>query len=145
MDIANKWQLSKQEKFIQQTSSTAAAHFTPKSVDSNIFDRTQCAKAFTMHARCINCMSYLVHVVFVALFLFFRLESALSSMMAKLHDLFRHLYLTPKYVADEDSQRLLRGVFNMQSTLHTGLLDYKDYIAIKTQRNVAMTKYPFST
>ena len=66
-------------------------------------------------------------------------------MMAKLHDLFRHLYLTPKYVADEDSQRLLTGVFNMQSTLHTGLLDYKDYIAIKTQRNVAMTKYPFST
>ena len=59
-----------------------------------------------------------------------------------MHTLFAHLYLMPclKHASDDERRQRMRGVLDMQTTLHTGLLDYKDYIAIKTQRNVAITK-----
>ena len=72
----------------------------------------------------------------------FRLEGALSSMLDKLLDLFRLLYLK-KYLSPDQHRALMDGLRDVHIAVHKGLLDYKDYISIKSQRNVAMTTYPF--
>ena len=67
----------------------------------------------------------------------------MSHMYDRLKDLFRLLYLLPWRLPPEVQQSLQNGIESVQNLLQRELWDYKDYLAVKAQRNIAVTRYPF--
>ena len=67
-----------------------------------------------------------------------RIEDALSNMFTAVQRLFRALYIQPKRPVTED---FLGAVDQVRQRLRKQLRDYEAYLAVKAQRNIAITRY----
>ena len=74
------------------------------------------------------------------------LESPLMELQRRLKDLFQQLFLAPGRPgggAGEGVGEAGREVVSkMQMRLQKELMDYRDYLSVKAQRNITMTSYP---
>lgn len=68
-----------------------------------------------------------------------RLERTLTHISLRTKELFRLLFLSPRQMSPEVSSIIAQ----IQENLRQHLLDYRDYLVIKSQRNLAITTYPF--
>ncbi|KAH9518484.1 hybrid polyketide synthetase [Bulinus truncatus] len=65
------------------------------------------------------------------------LESHLSEIYKKLKELFSHLFLTPV----QYSPQLIQALSQVSMGIGRDLLDYREYLNVKAQRNLTMTSY----
>ncbi len=71
-----------------------------------------------------------------------RLESTLGTLSERLRELFKLLFLSPHKVALGYPEEVLTSLRILQLQFQNELLDYKDYLTIKAQRNITLTTYP---
>ena len=64
-------------------------------------------------------------------------------MIDRLKNLFRDFYLVPSKVNPATKQSFNHGIDQVCNLLRRHLWDYKDYLTVKAQRNIAITGYPF--
>lgn len=71
-----------------------------------------------------------------------RLESLLGRLRDRLVELFKLLYLLPRRQAPEVRVNITQGIELVGNMLRHHLVDYKDYLMVKSFHNITMTKYP---
>ncbi|XP_064625622.1 BLOC-3 complex member HPS1-like [Lineus longissimus] len=69
------------------------------------------------------------------------LESCLDDLRVCLLDLFRRLYLNGPHMTDETHGQLVSALWRLQIHFQNKLLDYRDFLVVKAQRNITMTSY----
>ena len=73
------------------------------------------------------------------------LESPLMELQRRLKELFQQLFLQPGRLGGGEGVDAvgLDVVAKMKVRLQQELMDYRDYLSVKAQRNITMTSYPF--
>ena len=71
-----------------------------------------------------------------------RFENILGRLRDQLEELFKLLYLLPRRQPPEVQVNIAHGIELVASTLRRHLLDYMDYLTVKSLHNVTMTTYP---
>nr|KAG5692540.1 hypothetical protein BaRGS_009490 [Batillaria attramentaria] len=75
--------------------------------------------------------------------LYSQLESPLMEFNRRQRELFQLLFLVPKSGTGDGGMEAGREVVSkMKVRLQQELMDYRDYLSVKAQRNITMTSYP---
>ncbi|PVD30652.1 hypothetical protein C0Q70_09925 [Pomacea canaliculata] len=70
------------------------------------------------------------------------LDSALTEFQKRLKDLFQQLFLLPSSASSDHSLFVSRSIVSkMKVYIQEELMDYRDYLSVKAQRNITMTSY----